>query len=86
MSKKGQITEGTTIIEDDVWIGHRATIIGPITIGQGSVIAAGAIVNCDIPPCEIWGGVPAKKIKDRFKTEEEKEKHLFYFNHLYTKY
>lgn len=68
--------EGATIVEDDVWIGHRATIIGPITIGRGSVIAAGAIVNCDIPPCEIWGGVPAKKIRDRFKTEEEKEKHL----------
>lgn len=76
----------TTVVEDDVWIGHRATIIGPITIGQGSIIAAGAVVNSNIPPCEIWGGVPAKKIKDRFKTEEEKEKHLHYLKQLSAKY
>lgn len=74
--------DGITIVEDDVWIGHRATIIGPITIGRGSVIAAGAVVNCDIPPCEIWGGVPAKKIKDRFNTIEDKNKHLAYLNTL----
>lgn len=73
---------GPTIVEDDVWIGHRATIIGPVTIGRGSVIAAGAVVNSDIPPCEIWGGVPAKKLRDRFNTEEEKEKHLTFLNSL----
>lgn len=73
-SKRGN--NGITIIEDDVWIGHNATIIGGLTIGKGSIIAAGAVVTQDIPPCEIWGGVPAKKIKDRFKSENEKEIHL----------
>lgn len=70
--------DGYTIIEDDVWIGHRSTIVGPVTIGSGSIIAAGSIVTKDIPTCEIWGGVPAKKIKDRFSTQKEKELHLEY--------
>ena len=40
---------------------------------KGSIIAAGSVVTKDIPSCEIWGGVPAKKIKNRFNTEKEKE-------------
>lgn len=69
-------TSAPTIIEDDVWIGNRATVVGPVHIGCGSIIAAGAVVTRDIPPCEIWGGVPARKIKDRFATSHEKEEHL----------
>lgn len=52
-------------IKDDVWIGSGCVILGGITIGKGVVIAAGAVVNKDIPDFEIWGGVPAKKIKSR---------------------
>lgn len=74
--------DGETIVEDDVWIGHRATIVGPLTIGAGAVIAAGAVVTTDIPPCEIWGGVPAKKLRGRFKTDKEKEIHLNYLKKL----
>lgn len=72
--------DGITIVEDDVWIGHSSTIIAGVTIGKGSIIAAGSIVNKDIPTCEIWGGVPAKKIRDRFQTQTEKEKHLLFLN------
>ena len=36
-----------------------------MTIGNGAVVAAGAVVTKDIPPYEVWGGVPARKIKDR---------------------
>lgn len=68
--------DGVTIVEDDVWIGHNATIIAGVTIGKGSIIAAGSVVNKDIPPCEIWGGVPAKKIADRFVDSYSKEQHL----------
>lgn len=68
--------DGTCVVEDDVWIGHGSTIIGGIRIGRGSIIAAGSVVTKDIPPCEIWGGVPAKKIKDRFTDDGDKEKHL----------
>ena len=63
-----------------MWIGHNSTIIGGIRIGRGSIIAAGAVVTKDIPPCEIWGGVPAKKIRDRFQNEIDKRKHLMYLN------
>lgn len=69
-----------TIIEDDVWIGHGAIIIGGVTISRGSVVAAGSIVTKNIPPCEIWAGNPARKIKDRFEIIADKEKHLAYLS------
>lgn len=52
-------------IGNDVWIGCHATILPGVTIGNGAIIAAGAVVNKDVPPFEIWGGVPAKKIGKR---------------------
>lgn len=51
------------IIEDDVWIATRATILKGVTIGHGSVIAAGAVVTKSVPPKSIVAGVPAKVIK-----------------------
>lgn len=52
-------------IGDDVWLGTGAKILKGVTIGDGSVIAAGAVVSADIPAYEIYGGVPAKKIGER---------------------
>jgi acetyltransferase-like isoleucine patch superfamily enzyme len=63
------------IIGNDVWIGYGSKIMEGITIGDGAIIAASSIVTKDIPCYEIWGGVPAKKIKDRF-SDEIKEKLL----------
>lgn len=48
-----------------VWIGACAVILPGVTIGDGAMVAAGAIVNRSIPPFEIWGGCPAKFIKRR---------------------
>ena len=57
-------------IGNDVWIGDNVTITPSCkSIGDGAVIAAGAVVTKDVPSFEIWGGVPAKFIKKRFSQE-----------------
>lgn len=61
--------KGNIIVDDDVWIGYGATIMSGVHIGQGSVVAAGAVVTKDVPPYAIVGGVPAKVIKYRFEPE-----------------
>ncbi|MEO7020963.1 MAG: acyltransferase [Ktedonobacteraceae bacterium] len=53
------------IIGDNVWIGMRATILPGVTIGEGAIIMAGAMVTRDVPPYAIAGGVPAKVVKQR---------------------
>lgn len=53
------------VIENDVWIGANATILAGVTIGKGSVIAAGAVVTHDIPVYSVAAGVPAKVIYNR---------------------
>lgn len=53
-------------IQSDVWVGAGATILSGVTIGVGAIVGAGSVVTHDIPPYEIWGGNPAKKIRDRF--------------------
>lgn len=57
---------GKTIVGHDVWIGAGATVLDGITIGNGAIVAAGAVVVRDIPPYTIVGGVPAKIIRKRF--------------------
>ena len=60
------ISKGDILVDDDVWIGRRATILSGVHINQGAVIAAGALVASDIPPYAVAGGVPARVIKYRF--------------------
>ena len=55
-----------TVIGNDVWIGYRVIIPVNVTIGDGAIIAAGAVVTKDVPPYAVVGGVPAKIIKYRF--------------------
>lgn len=50
-------------IGKNVWIGANSVILKGVSIKDGAIIAAGAVVNQDIPAYEIWGGVPAKRIK-----------------------
>lgn len=52
-------------IGNDVWIASNVTILMGVTVGDGAVIAANSVVNISVPPYEIWGGSPAKKIRDR---------------------
>lgn len=53
------------IIGDYAWIGMRATILAGITIGEGAVVMAGAVVTRDVPPYAVVGGVPARFIQQR---------------------
>ena len=56
----------TVRVGHDVWIGHGATVLPGVTVGDGAVIGAGAVVTRDVDPYTIVGGVPARKIRDRF--------------------
>ncbi|MCL2106319.1 MAG: CatB-related O-acetyltransferase [Oscillospiraceae bacterium] len=58
--------KGDIVVGNDVWIARDARILSGVTIGDGAVIAAGALVTKDVPPYTIAGGVPAKPIKARF--------------------
>ncbi len=60
-------------IGNDVWIGARSMITKSVTIGDGAVVAAGSVVTKDVEPYTIVGGVPAKKIGERFNKEVQGE-------------
>ncbi len=64
-----QAPQKSVEIGNDVWIGANAVLMGGVKIGDGAVIAAGAVVTHDVPPYAIVGGVPAKVIRYRFSDE-----------------
>lgn len=64
--KEAYQPRGDTVLKDGCWIGMRAMIMPGITIGEGAVVAAGAVVTKDVPPYTVVGGNPACMIKRRF--------------------
>ncbi|MDE6441599.1 MAG: CatB-related O-acetyltransferase [Clostridia bacterium] len=58
--------KGDIVIGNDVWIGYEAVILASVTIGDGAIIGARAVVTKDVPPYTVVGGVPARQIKRRF--------------------
>jgi tetrahydrodipicolinate N-succinyltransferase len=62
-------SNGSIIIEDDVWIGMNSTILSGVTVGKGAVIAYGSVVVKNVPPFAIVGGNPAKLIRYRFNED-----------------
>lgn len=58
-------SKGGIVIEDDVWIGANCTILDGSLIRQGAIIAAGSVVIGEIGAFQIWGGIPAKFIRER---------------------
>jgi acetyltransferase-like isoleucine patch superfamily enzyme len=60
------LASGPVTIGNDVWVGYRATILGGCTIGDGAVVATGAVVTRDVRSFSIVGGVPAREIRRRF--------------------
>ena len=61
--------KGDIIIGNDVWIGYEAVILSGVTVGDGAIIGARAVVTKDVPPYTIVGGVPARPIRKRFNDE-----------------
>ncbi len=62
--RAGDVTTAGVKIEDGAWIGSRAILLPGVTIGAGSVVAAGAVVTKDVAPNTLVGGVPAKLIRE----------------------
>ena len=62
-------------IGNDVWIGYGAIILSGVSIGEGSIVAAGSVVTKDVPAYSIVGGNPAKRIGSRFPSESEIDLH-----------
>ncbi len=60
----GRSEVGPIVIERGVWIGANATILPGVTVGESSVVAAGAVVTRDVPPNSVVGGVPAHVIRE----------------------
>lgn len=60
---------GPVTVGDDVWIGAAATILPGVTIGEGAVVAAGAVVTHDVEPFSVVAGVPARHV--RFRTQPD---------------
>ncbi len=61
--RAGQVVYKPIVIGDGTWIGASATIVGGVTVGESSVVAAGSVVVSDVPPNTLVGGVPARVIK-----------------------
>lgn len=68
---RGHVTQawdnkGDIVIGNDVWIGYEAVVLAGVTVGDGAIIGARALVTKDVPPYTIVGGVPARIIRRRF--------------------
>ena len=70
--------KGDIVVGSDVWIGYEAVILAGVTIGDGAIIGARAVVTRDVPPYTIAGGVPARPIRGRFGTRRRKRKPRYY--------
>lgn len=86
MSVSEANAKGDIIIHDDVWIGFRAIILSGVSIGQGAVVGAGAVVTKDVPPYSIVGGVPAKIIGWRFDESLRESLSTFDYSKVDEKY
>jgi acetyltransferase-like isoleucine patch superfamily enzyme len=63
------------VLEDDVWLGYGTIVLTGVTIGRGSIVAAGSVVTRDIPSYSIAVGVPAKVVGQRFNDQDTIAQH-----------
>ncbi len=70
MHFSGRPPQLTTTIGRDVWIGYGSVVRRGVSIGDGAIVGAGSVVTRSIPAYEIWAGVPARKLRDRFTPQQ----------------
>lgn len=71
MRQQGDSELKPIYVGDDVWFGRRAMIMPGVTIGDGCIVAAGAVVTKSFPPYTVLAGVPARPVKSRHKDEDD---------------
>lgn len=71
----GRPPQHSTSIGDDAWLGHGVVVMRGVTIGEGAIIGASAVVTKDVPPYEVWAGVPAKCVRPRFASDALRLEH-----------
>lgn len=78
-TEKGEGYDADVVINEDVWIASRVTLLKGVVVGRGAIIAAGAVVNREVLPYSVVGGIPAKFIKFKWTLEQilEHEKMLY---------
>lgn len=62
-SRRVLVGKGPVVIEDNVWIGDKATILSGVTIGKGAIVAANSVVLEDVPTATVVAGIPARLVK-----------------------
>lgn len=62
--RAGEYVSGPIRVGDGTWLGTRALVLGGVTIGAGCIVAAGAVVTKDCEPHGLYGGVPARRLRD----------------------
>lgn len=79
--------DADVIVEEDVWMGINVTLLSGVTVGRGTTVAAGAVVNKSMPPYCICGGVPARVIKFYWTVEQimEHESKIYPKDKQYTR-
>ncbi|MBB6171991.1 virginiamycin A acetyltransferase [Nocardiopsis mwathae] len=63
-------SKGDTVVGNDVWIGRDAMVMPGVTIGDGAIVAAGAVVSRDVEPYTVVGGSPARVVKRRYSERD----------------
>ncbi len=61
---RGDLTPAPIVIGRNAWLGANVTVVPGVSIGDGAIVAAGAVVTRDVPPMTVVGGVPARKLRD----------------------
>ncbi|MBE6442452.1 MAG: sugar O-acetyltransferase [Desulfovibrio desulfuricans] len=61
---RGDLTPAPIAVGRNAWLGANVTVVPGVSIGDGAIVAAGAVVTRDVPPMTVVGGVPARKLRD----------------------